>query len=51
MFGFVNSEKEKRTLGGEIHQERVKRRKIYLTILGVLGLIIVNIIFYLMTRV
>lgn len=51
MFGFVNSEKEKRTLGGEVHQERVKRRKIFLAILGVVAFIIINIVFYFLTKV
>ncbi len=51
MFGFVNSEKEKRILGGEVHQERVKRRKMFFAFLGVLAFLIINIIFYFLTKV
>lgn len=51
MFGFVKSDKEKRLLGGEIHQEKLKKRKIYLTILGVAGFILLNVILYFLTKV
>jgi hypothetical protein len=51
MFGFVNSEKECRGIGGEAFRAKQKRNKIIYSILGLLGLIFLNLIFYMMTRV
>ncbi|HPI37169.1 MAG TPA: hypothetical protein PK397_04415 [Ignavibacteriaceae bacterium] len=46
MFGFVNSNKEKPQLGGEIYQERIKKQRIAYSILGVVAFVVLNLILY-----
>ena len=51
MFGFVNSKKEKRTIGGEIFQEQQKRKKITFIILGIVAFALFNLLMYFITKV
>jgi len=51
MFGFVNSRKETRGLGGEVFRAKQKKYKIILGALGILGFSLLNLILYLLTRV
>lgn len=51
MFGFVNSKKEKRTLGGEIFQEQQRKKKILFIVLGVFAFVIFNVLMYMLTKV
>lgn len=51
MFGFVNSNKEQRKLGGEIYQQKQKTHKIAWTIIGIIVFILVNILFFFLTKV
>jgi len=49
MFGFVNSNKEKPQLGGEIHQERIKKQRITYSILGIVAFLVLNLILYMIS--
>ena len=51
MFGFVNSNKEERKLGGDIHQRKQKIQKIFWSITGIVMLILLNVLFYYLTKV
>lgn len=51
MFGFVNSNKEERKLGGEIYQKKQRTHKIVWTIIGAVVFILLNIVFYMLTKV
>ncbi len=51
MFGFVNSKKESRGLGGEVFKAREKKRKILFGILGLIGFALLNLVLYMLTRV
>jgi len=50
MFGFVNSNKEERKLGGEIYQQKRKTERIVWGIVGAVVFIILNVIFYFLTK-
>ena len=51
MFGFVNSHKKGRKLGGEIFQESQRRKRISFIIAGIIAFIILNLILYYLTTV
>ncbi|HEX9062872.1 MAG TPA: hypothetical protein VF941_22090 [Clostridia bacterium] len=51
MLGFVNSNAEKRQLGGEIFRETRRRRIITMSVIGVIAFVIFNAILYYLTRV
>jgi hypothetical protein len=51
MFGFVNSNKENRKLGGEIYQEKQRAQKIVWGIVGIIVFVIFNIFLYFLTKV
>ena len=51
MFGFVNSRKETRGLGGEVFRAKQKKYKIFLGVLGFIGFALLNLVLYWMTRV
>jgi hypothetical protein len=50
MFGFVNSSKEQRKLGGEIFQQRQKTQKIIWGITGAVGFLIFNLLLYFISK-
>jgi predicted nucleic acid-binding Zn ribbon protein len=49
MLGFVKSEKDTRTLGGEVIRLKKRRLKVFLIVLMLIGFILINIILYLMS--
>jgi hypothetical protein len=51
MFGFVNSNKEERKLGGEIFEKKQKTQRVIWSVVGVLVFVLLNVIFYLLTRI
>ena len=51
MFGFVNSKKEKRTMGGEIFQEQQKKKKIMFIVFGAIAFVLFNLLMYMLTKV
>lgn len=51
MIGFVNTEKEKRVMGGAVVQHRRKVRAIGWSIAGIIAFIILNIILYFLTKI
>ncbi|HSP88016.1 MAG TPA: hypothetical protein VLN45_07770 [Ignavibacteriaceae bacterium] len=51
MFGFVNSRRETRGLGGEVFRAKQKKYKIFIGVLGFIGFAILNLILYMMTKV
>lgn len=50
MFGFVNSNREKRKIGNEIYQDMLRRRIIGYSVLGVVAFVILNLILYYLTK-
>jgi hypothetical protein len=51
MFGFVNYRRETRGLGGEVFRAKQKKYKIFMGILGLVSFALLNLIFYMMTKV
>lgn len=51
MLGFVNSNEERRQIGGEIYRETRRKRRITMSILGVIAFAVFNIILYYLTRI
>lgn len=50
MFGFVRSEKEKRTLGGEVIKVKKRRLRILLFVVMLAGFLLVNFVLYYLTN-
>jgi hypothetical protein len=51
MFGFVNSQKETRGIGGEVFRTKQRKKKILMGILGLIGFSFLNLVLYMMTKV
>jgi len=51
MIGFVNTEKEKRVLGGAVVQHQRKMKKIGWSIAGIITFVILNVILYFLSKI
>jgi phage shock protein PspC (stress-responsive transcriptional regulator) len=51
MIGFVRSDKEVRTLGGEVIRLKKRRMRIFLIITMLMGFALVNVVLYLLTAI
>lgn len=51
MIGFVNTDKEKKTMGGEIVRHQRKMRKIGWSIAGAIFFIIFNLVLYFLSKI
>jgi predicted nucleic acid-binding Zn ribbon protein len=46
MFGFVNSQKEKNEVGGEIEQDRRRRELYFYITFGIVAFVVLNVVLY-----